>query len=505
MASSSIYVRCSSGFGNKIFDLISAIYLKNKYKTNVLFATDKSIHEKTNDPFFGNIFYKSHVKIKYIYMNTYYRLKESLPIKEIWVDNLSDLPEKITDNVRFGGLYKFAYTMYSSFDENDRKLFEINPKLLNYILINKYINDQFACVHIRYGDKLCYSLEEFKQTKYTPFMLPIYTPQFYIDQIEELLKKDIDKILIMTDSVSVVEKYIFKKFKDNPKIVLLDSHYLDSFYLLSKARYIILSYGTFSFAAAYFNPNAVCYLTKKYVTNPEKDFIYEDYAISPKWIIIDNKEYLLNFDQKLLKKMVIDYGNCDKYIRKQSGGKIYNHNAKKIRNKEFTNLLTNGPITIINSNISSKLIIYGTLNFQNLNVNGSSKIFGTVYGKKGIFNNLEVYGTFDVENITIKKLLCTGTFYASRLDIEKNASINGPIYVSNSIFKNIEVLSENMKFIDTNINKITINNSDNKPKKISFENCKIDKLIIVGHPLNINISYDTDIKKNINGTLIVGE
>ena len=31
----SIYLRCSSGFGNKIFDLISAVYLKNKYSDRI--------------------------------------------------------------------------------------------------------------------------------------------------------------------------------------------------------------------------------------------------------------------------------------------------------------------------------------------------------------------------------------------------------------------------------------------------------------------------------------
>ena len=83
MSSPSIYVKCSNGFGNKIFDLISAIYLKNKYNITVYFATEQSIHDKSDDPFFGNIFYNSYMKIKYIYMNKYNRLYKSLPIEVI--------------------------------------------------------------------------------------------------------------------------------------------------------------------------------------------------------------------------------------------------------------------------------------------------------------------------------------------------------------------------------------------------------------------------------------
>lgn len=315
-----IYLRCSSGFGNKVFDLISAIYLKNKYKIDVYFAIDKSIHDKTDDPFFGNVFPRSQSKIKYIFMKKYYHLKETLPIEEQWIDDLNKLPDKIINNIRFGGLYRFAYTMYSTFDGNDKKIFNVNPKLISQSIQEKYIDQMsgnFACVHIRYGDKLCYGLEEFKQTKYTPYMLPIYTPEYYIDQINKLLKTDVNEILVMTDSMAIVEKYIMDKFSNIPdKIILLDSHYLDSFYLMTKAKYIVLSHSTFSFAAAYFNPIATSYLLKKYVVDVKKDYIYEDDAISPKWIVIDNKNYLLNFNQVLLKKMVIDYANCGKYIKK---------------------------------------------------------------------------------------------------------------------------------------------------------------------------------------------
>jgi hypothetical protein len=511
LSSPAIYLRCSSGFGNKIFELISAIYLKNKYKIDVYLAIGKSLHDNTEDPFFGNIFYKSYTKVKYIFMKKYYTLKNTLPITEQWIDDLDKLPEKITTNIRFAGLYRFAYLMYSSFDDADKNLFDINSKLLDKQIYDKYIVDMkanYACVHIRYGDKLCYGLEEFKHTKYTPYMLPIYTPQYYIDQINELLKKDLVEILIMTDSVELVNEFIMDKFPEKSRITLFDSHYLDSFYLLTKAQYIIMSHSTFSFAAAYFNPTAICYLVKKYFVDKEKDYLVEDDALSPKWIIIDNKNYILNFDQPLVKKMVDFYSGCNKYITQKGGqkqAKDYGNYSKKFKNEELENLVTNGPTTLTNINISENLAIFGTLRYQKLIVEGVTKIYGTVYGKKGDFNNLKVYGPLNIETTNINKLLCDGTIYAEKINIKSNAVIVGSVYILKSIIKNIELSSTEIEFSGSSVDRLTINNKNNKPIKITINSCIINKIVIRGKPLSIAVSVDSKINKIINGTITINE
>ena len=499
--SPAIYVRCSSGFGNKVFDLISAIYLKNKYNINVYFAVDRSIHDKPDDPFFGNVFYKSYLKVKYIYMKKYYHLKKTLPIEEQWIDDLDKLPAKITINIRFGGLYRFAYLMYSSFSEEDKKLFEINPKLLDPRIQAKYIDKKFACVHIRYGDKLCFALEEFKQTKYTPYMLPVYVPQYYIDQITELLTEDLDEILVMTDSIDLVKKYVTSHFRDNPKIVLFDSHYLDSFYLLTKAIYIILSHSTFSFAAAYFNPLAVCYLLKKYMMDPQKDFIYEDEAISPKWIIIDNKQYLLNFNQELLKKMIIDYANCNKYISTQPNQPTQKGSGKKIVNEVLEeDLITNGPIIINDTNITGKLVIYGTATYNNVTVNGQTNIFGTLYGQRGLFRKLNVNGHTDIKKTIIKKFLGNGKVYADDLRIT-HGSIIGPIYLSNSDIKSLEIISDLAEFITCRIDKLVIHNANNYSKNITIRGSTVDNIKVEGDHCIITASIDSKFGYVENGTV----
>jgi hypothetical protein len=311
-----LYLRCSSGFGNKVFELISAIYLKKKYSTfDLFFAVDKSFHDKPDDPFIGYIFPGSRSVVKYIYMSVFYKLKDTLPIDAIWIENLSDLPDTIDHNIRFAGLYKFAFQMWNTFDTTDKAVFNINQNLLSP-QIKDLATREFACVHIRYGDKLCYAYEKNNNDKYTHYQLPVYTPQFYIDQINYYLDKNVYTI-VMTDSVDLVKKYIMTNFKDNPHVNLLDTRFIDSFYLLTKAKYITLSHSTFSFAAAYINSDAVCHIVKKYVIDSVKDYILEDDAYDPKWIVIDNKNYALNFDQNLIEQMISNTDECKKIIRKK--------------------------------------------------------------------------------------------------------------------------------------------------------------------------------------------
>jgi len=511
MTTPAIYLRCSSGFGNKVFDLISAIYLKNKYQTDVYFATNRSIHEKSDDPFFGNIFYLSYRKIKYIYMKKYYELKEKLPIEEQWIDDLSKLPKTITTNIRFGGLYKFAYAMYSTFGDDDKKLFTINPKLLHNEIIDPYVkklHGNYACIHIRYGDKLCYGLAEFQQTKYTPYMLPIYTPQYYLDQINELLKKDdVKKILIMTDSVDLVRKYITDKYNDNPKVELLDSHYLDCFYLMIKTKYLIMSYSTFSFAAGYFNTDAVCYLVKKYYQDPKKDYIYEDDALSPNWIIIDNKDYVLNFNQDLLKKMVTDYGQCQKYIRdlsNQKGGSvpIWYTDLNEIKNQNVDEIIHNGPITLKNVFVRSRLTIYGTVNYKKLVSSGVSKFYGTVYGTKGEFHRVEINGQLNISKTKIFHLLLNGRLYCDNVHID-NAIIYGTVYINYGRIIYAELIGEKMRFENCLMNVVIIYNNDNKPKKIRLVNSIVDKISVFGYPLQVWVDYRSQIYQITNGIVTV--
>lgn len=306
----SIYFKSSKGFGNKVFDLIASCYIRQKYsENNIYFAIDKSIYDMEEDPFFGQVFPHSSSFLIYLFMNKYNRLKIELPIIEIVIDNLDDLPDTITENVRFIGLHKFIYLMYSEI--NDKSVFKINPKMISKKLEN-IENTEYGCIHIRYGDKLCYANEKFPSDKYTHYQYPVYTPDYYILQIRNLLDADID-VVIMTDTFDLVTQYIMPEFINNPKVTLVNSQYIESFYLLTKASYLILSHSTFSFSAAYLNDRAICYLVKKYPQH-KNDYLDEDDAINPKWVQIKVKGFVLNYNQELVEQMINDTTMCKKYI-----------------------------------------------------------------------------------------------------------------------------------------------------------------------------------------------
>ena len=527
----SIYVRCASGFGNKVFDLISAIYLKNKYKVTTYFAVENSIYDKPSDPFFGNVFNTSYTKINYIFMNKYKQLHQRLPIVDIWINSLEDLPQTIKSNVHFRGLYRFAYLMYSSFSDEDKKIFTINPLLLHTEFQQKYQDTKYACVHIRYGDKLCYALEEFQYTKYTTFMMPIYTPQYYIDQINELLTKpDLDHILILTDSVDLVKIYIGPIFSNNPKIVLLDSHCLDSFYLMTKAQYIVLSHSTFSFSAAYIDSSATCYLLKKYITN-KKDYLFQDDAISPLWIILDNKEYVLNFDQTLLKKIVTEYGQCYKYII--TGPKTRTENSRILiqsrsmaaskpksmsksksmskpksksksmskpksmskskpqtqieikdwtKSKSWTKIksnkiideiqATNNNRIITDETIDHELISPGPFIINNSKISGNVTIYGTLsYNDIVVDNYTDIYGTLNGSNGVFKSLNVSGQIEITLTKID-TLILNGKIYADMLSIEQASIIGS------IYISKCKINKIELISEFIDLIDCEIDHLLI---------------------------
>jgi hypothetical protein len=287
--------------------------LRKQYPdTEIYFAIDKSIYDTDEDPFFGQIFpaISADAIIKFMFMNKYKKLETDLPIIEVSINNLDELPDKITEHVRFVDLHKFSYIMYSSFiSATDKQYFTINSKLISK-KIEDISNTSYGCVHIRYGDKLCYSNDEVT-TSFNKY--PVYTPTYYKMQIQNLLNADMS-VYILTDTINLVTEYIMPEFINNRKVHLMNSGFVESFYLMTKAEFIILSYSTFSFSAAYINEMATCHLVKKVVIENQEDYIFEDDAIDPNWILIDEPRFILNTNQKLVKEMIDKADMCQKNI-----------------------------------------------------------------------------------------------------------------------------------------------------------------------------------------------
>ena len=311
-----ILIQSWTGFGNKIFDLIIAVYLKNYLNYYIYFADIFSIHSKKLDPLLVNIFPNLSSEILFISENESdyirYKIKNTkIPNKRIiFNDNikLKDFNQYFTTDrilLKTSFLYSYVFEIWKIFNNKEKLLFNININLINNSIID-ISKTKYAAIHIRYGDKLKYALE-YKNK----FSFPLFTPQYYFDQITLLLKKNYT-IVILTDSIKLIKYFLIEKYKiNNDNLFLLDTNFLDSFYLLMYSSCLIMSHSTFSYSASllgdFKEKEIILCSSKKY----EQDHFTLDYMVSKDWLLIDNKKYFLNYDDILLKKM-------EKFIEKKS-------------------------------------------------------------------------------------------------------------------------------------------------------------------------------------------
>ena len=323
-----IYIKNKAGFGNKVFDLIFAIYLYNLYnqqnkqnkqnnKCNIYYVLVKSQHDTSRDPTLNTIFPKSNTKINYITEREYENISynRSIKINKLYDDNplLRDLKtfpkyEDLHHYTKIDNNFRLVYDMYKTFSDSDKSIFKnVNNSLItqrdklklsrikhtkskkskstsqtksqttskpksqtsktniNTILTNIKQIDYIA-IHIRYGDKFYNLLKTIDKPNFDDFL--IYTPEYYIDMIKKYLNTSM-KIIILTDSIQLVKEFIMnntelknQKTQHNnyENIILLDTHWLTSFYILLHAKEIVMSCSTFSMCASYFNETAKCHI-----------------------------------------------------------------------------------------------------------------------------------------------------------------------------------------------------------------------------------------------------
>jgi len=302
-----VLINSRAGFGNKIFDLIVALYIKYNYNYNIYFYDSESIHTKEGDPNLNDIFPNIKDLINFITKEKSYFMRNYIDfeIKDN-VSNLNDFKKLLKDKnyIRPHILYNFVFEMYESFDDKYKSYFIINNKLIDENL-NGYIKTKYAIIHIRYGDKIKESIKRHKKDS-TFISFPIYTPQYYYEQILNIKRLNIP-IIILTDSINLVRKFIINHYnlQNDNDIFMPDINFINSFYILQNSSYCVLSHSTFSYAAFLL---ANEHLKKIYIfclTNKYKFYkpLPYDLFIHKKSIIIDNNKFILNFNQKLLKEM----------------------------------------------------------------------------------------------------------------------------------------------------------------------------------------------------------
>ena len=330
-----IIIHASGGFGNKVFSLIYGLYLYNHYggkdKCIIYCALGTSKHEKQDDPYTDEIFIKLfNEKITYLDYKNYTQLKNFKKLNNLnhlvnsnKINNLNKLPKYTDLHLNkyndFGDLYNLTYEMYKTFTLLEKSLFKFDNEFIKHkidnkiiTIVNNYNKHPYAIIHVRYGDKLEITYYD-KIVGYDTFI--IYTPQYYIDKINMLIKEHPElTIYIISDSDIIVKEFILKaghfdndEYKN--KIFLLEGlKWWNSYYLLYKASYIIMSVSTFCFSGSYFNdnPKLKCDLSIYHLDG--KFAIPDEYATSPKWNVrINNKEdkkYILNYNPKEIYRLI---------------------------------------------------------------------------------------------------------------------------------------------------------------------------------------------------------
>lgn len=316
-----IFISGKGGFGNQLYHLFFALFLKQHYQTDIYFILHGNPHQQYEIKQIFDIFPKTKQYINYAdetFLKTI-KSKYSIHYFNDYYYTIKDLPALGNRPIIFKiTAYLEIEKMFNQLKPNLRDTLQINPDLITEEV--DYLGKQdYAMIHIRYGDKLCRSLKNsYGETLLKrPFdHFPVFTPKYYLDMIEKIQKQHkIRKVYLISDSNELVKKYILNpanKNKTDPVAFLLDIPYWEAFHLLTKAKILVNSLSTFSYGAAYLNQTAkkkdIYQLIRK-EARPRHD----DQAISQEWAISDNQDYLLNYDQQLVKEMVDFYGKCQEY------------------------------------------------------------------------------------------------------------------------------------------------------------------------------------------------
>jgi hypothetical protein len=296
-----IIVSTYGGFGNKIFNLIIGLFLQHLNGGKLYTFDNLSNHDKSTDPELYEIFPK--LKKYYTFITKNYAVKinkykkytehffscnDLKSIDDFYLKNGKDVIYLLTT---LHVCYRYIYDIFLH-SNKIKNIFKINNNLISKNILN-LSNEKYIVIHIRYGDKLNFIVNDSKK-----FVFLIYTPEYYCDIINKLAIFGYN-IYIISDDNFIVEKFILNKIK-NKKVTLLDSNWIDSFFLLSNSTYNVLSISTFSFLASLINTKLINAYIVKRPSNLNKFFIHEENIINnTNWFISDNKKYILNYDKKL--------------------------------------------------------------------------------------------------------------------------------------------------------------------------------------------------------------
>jgi hypothetical protein len=307
-----IFIDHYAGFGNYIYDLILGYYLKKRFQKKVYVVEySKNLHVKGEIEWLHTIFPNLKMELHFITKEESQELKRKNRIENMKENDLKKMEECIKKKIKNYSIriftykyYPWIYSIFLTFTEDEKNKFSFESSSF-YEKYKDMIQEDFTGIHIRYGDKLLYGINKKNDRRFSFMSFPIYTPEYYHEQIMKLIKEKNEKIYIFTDSVSVVQQYLYHRFQYEkyPNIQIMDIPFLDTFYILLHAKKFIMSHSTFSYAIYLLRKNIEqeCILCS--IQNIQKKYKSYDCFLFPKWKIIYGKEYILNLQQKKIKEM----------------------------------------------------------------------------------------------------------------------------------------------------------------------------------------------------------
>lgn len=295
-----IFINIGDGLGNKLLNVITLLYIKQEFNCNIYLGIKRSIHNK-NHTSFDDVFYKLKDNIQFKDEKVITQLLDKYPSK---INVINGKNVKKIQNIKYmlkenntitniHKLWKFIGHYIKTIKYND--YLNINPKYLPKMKNNKY-----CCIHIRYGDKLCYLkktplLKDLDCQSCTENTYILYTPEYYIDMINKYSQKNIP-IIIVTDTPELVNNEILNNITNKNNIFLSKFNQYVDLYIMMNAYYLILSHSTLSFVAGYFNKYNNIYLVERSKNN--KNYGWGNNAINENWNIIYDNKYILNYNDK---------------------------------------------------------------------------------------------------------------------------------------------------------------------------------------------------------------
>jgi hypothetical protein len=269
-----IIIILKNGIGNKLMTITNIQY---KYRNKTIYLLEQLSMHQTRSPT---------DKIKHIFPNI-----NNNP-------NIKIMSWKLFDTLKEHGIKELEYNDHQIFYDPSG-LINISNSTRNSLKMNSsydYLKNNYNLnngifVHYRLGDKFYLNYKELLNKKMCKYV--IMKPEYYVDNINKMLKDKIGPVYIMSDSIKIAKCLLKNKI---PNAIFINEGTAETFFLMTHCHRLIISESTMTVAAVYLNNNKPQVIAPNFLINLSDNLkLINNIYFNDKVVIFDNnKEYLLN-------------------------------------------------------------------------------------------------------------------------------------------------------------------------------------------------------------------